>query len=160
MTAFKEWWAQASTRDQIALLFCAIAVALYLLFFVVLGSMQGKLDAELTKSAAQRAALERVRGLAAQVIAQKAGGAASAASKVKIESLVQQSLTPNNLQVASMSASGNTGVRLRFDDARFENILKWLHQMESSHELRIKDLSVAIGSTPGTVTVNLRMDQE
>lgn len=159
MNAFKEWWSVASARDQLALIFGGAGVALYILFVVVLKPVQNLRHSEEVKNTALRSSLENVRTLAAKVAA-KNQAAATTGEKSSLEKIVQQTVVVNGLQVASMNASGPTGVRLRFDDVIFENMLKWLYEMEITHQLQIKDLSVAAGSRPGTVTVNLRLHQD
>ncbi len=156
MDAFKEWWAQASSRDQIALIFGGGALALYILIMVVLVPVQNMREQEETKNNALRNSLENVRGLAAQVMALKNPGAEKGNSST-LEKTVQQSFSAKGLQVASMSASGDNGVRLRFDDVPFEKILEWLYDMEITHNFRVKDLSVTSAANPGLVSVNLRI---
>ncbi len=156
MDSFKEWWAQASSRDQLALIFGGGALALYILIMVVLVPVQNMRAKEETKNNALRSSLESVRGLAAQVMAQKNPGAKKG-NAGSLEKTVQQSFSAKGLQVASMSASGDDGVRLRFDDVPFENVLDWLYEMEITHNYRVKDLSVTSASNPGLVSVNLRI---
>ncbi|MFL0803585.1 MAG: type II secretion system protein M [Agarilytica sp.] len=156
MDALKEWWSQASSRDQLALVIGGGFLSLYLLFMVVLSPVQNMREKEETKNNALRNSLENVRSLAAQVMAQKATGGKEN-SRGSIENIVQQSVAAKGLQVASMAASGKDGVRLRFDEANFEKVLQWLFEMEVTHNFRIKDLSVASASNPGMVTINLRI---
>lgn len=158
MNEFKEWWAQASSRDQLFLVIGLGFVGLYIMFMLVLKPVQEMREKENVKNNALRSSLETVRGLSAQVAAQNQGGPKNSKGS-KLETIVQQTVSANGLQVASMNASGKTGVRLRFDEARFENVLKWLYEMEITHNLQIKDLSVARASRSGTVTVNLRLHQ-
>ncbi|MFL0800884.1 MAG: type II secretion system protein M [Agarilytica sp.] len=156
MDALKEWWSQASSRDQLALVIGGGFLSLYILFMAVLSPVQNMRAKEETKNNALRNSLENVRGLAAQVMAQKTTGSQEN-SRGSIENIVQQSVSAKGLQVASMAASGKDGVRLRFDEANFEKVLQWLFEMEVTHNFRIKDLSVAPGANPGTVSMNLRI---
>lgn len=157
MDAFKAWWVQATSRDQLAVVICGVCVSVYILFMMVLKPVQEMRRAEQIKNNALRGSLENVRVLASQVAAQK--GDEGGSNRNSIESIVQQTVSTHRLQVASMNASGNTGVRLRFDEAPFENVLKWLYEMEIDYDLKIKDLSVASASTSGMVSVNLRLHQ-
>lgn len=158
MNEFKEWWAQASSRDQLFLVIGGSFVAIYILFMLVLQPVRDMREKEHVKNNALRGNLETVRGLAAQVAAQNKSGSKGSKGG-KLENIVQRSVSANGLQVASMNASGKTGVRLRFDEAKFESVLKWLYEMEVTHGLQIKDLSVAKASREGAVTVNLRLHQ-
>lgn len=156
MDAFNEWWAQASSRDQLALIFGGGALGLYILIMVVLVPIQDMRVKEETKNNALRNSLENVRGLAAQVMAQKNPGAQKG-NAGSLEKTVQQSFSAKGLQVASMSASGDDGVRLRFDNVPFEKIVEWLYEVEITHNFRVKDLSVTSAANPGLVSVNLRI---
>ncbi len=158
MDAFKQWWEQASTRDQLALLIGGSFLAVYILFVAVLKPVHQMRVKEETKNNALRSSLENVRGLAAQVVAMNRGASDEGQSN-SIERVIQQTVAANGLQVASMASSGKDGVRLRFDGARFENVLRWLYEIEVTYSYRIKDLSVAPASSPGTVAVNLRIHQ-
>ncbi|VUD53561.1 hypothetical protein TDB9533_01859 [Thalassocella blandensis] len=158
MNQFKQWWDQASSRDQIMLMAGAAFLLVYLLFMAVLGPVKDMRDKEVLRNTAQRASLERVKELAAKVMEQNAS-ASGARQQSSIESIVQRSFGPNNLQVSSMDASGNNGLRLRFDEVPFDNALKWLHEMEVTQGLQIQDLAISPTNNPGMVSVNLRMQQ-
>lgn len=156
MDAMKEWWSQASSRDQLALVFGGGFLVLYVLYMGVLKPVQNMRIKEETKNNALRNSLENVRSLAAQVVAQKQTSGESS-RRGSIENIVQQTVSAKGLQVASMSASGKDGVRMRFDEANFAKVLQWLYEMEVTHSYRIKDLSVAAGANQGMVSVNLRL---
>lgn len=159
MNGLKEWWNQAPSRDQLALVLCGACVALYLLFVAVYQPIKGVRDEQLKFNKAQLRSLERVRMLAGEYANQSKSNR-KANKRASIENIVQRSLAPNNLQVSSMDASGRNGVRVRFENANFENFLTWLNEMETAQSLRVKDLSVAAGSESGTVSVNLRLHQD
>jgi len=158
MGALKAWWAQASARDQMVLVIGCGFLVMYVLFMGVLKPVYEMRSKEETKNDALRKSLENVRVLAAQVAVQRKSG--SGARSSSLEKIVQQSVGTNRLQVSSMNAAGKSGLRLRFEEAPFENILRWLYEMEISHNLIIKDLSIAAAAGSGMVTVNLRLQQE
>ncbi|MFL0811070.1 MAG: type II secretion system protein M [Agarilytica sp.] len=158
MDQFKEWWSQATSRDQLALVVGGGFLALYILFMGVLKPVYEMRVKEEKKNNSMQNSLENVRGLAAKVMGLNSAGSQSG-ERSNMEGVVQRSVSQNGLQVSSMSASGKDGLRLRFDEASFENILKWLYEIEVKHQFRIKDLSIAAGSGSGVVSVNLRIHQ-
>ena len=158
MNGFKEWWASASPRDQMALVLCSLFVGVYILFKGILGPVVDMRDAQINKNNAQLASLARVKVLAAEVKSLQSSGAQNT-SKRSVESIVQSSISRNRLNVSSMDASGQNGVRVRFEEVPFNTLLTWLHEMEITNGLNVKDLSVAKGSNSGMVTVNLRLHQ-
>ncbi len=159
MDALKEWWSQASMRDQLSLVIGGGFVVLYILFMMVLKPVSEMRDKEEIKNRALLNNLEEVRVLAAQVVAKNQRGGQKSDSR-SLESIVQSSTATHSLQPASINPSGDNGVRLRFEEANFENVLKWLYEMEVSQSLRIKDISITPASNPGAVTVNMRLHQE
>lgn len=158
MEAVKAWWAQAPARDQMSVIIGGSFVGIYILFMLVLKPVYGMRAQEEMKLNSLKGSLENVRNLAAQVVEQNQSDGNERSSP--LERIVQQSVSANGLKVGTMNAAGKTGVRLRFDEAPFENVLKWLYEMEVTNNLLIKDLSVAAASNSGRVSVNLRLHQE
>lgn len=159
MDAFKEWWSQATSRDQLALVVGGAFLVVYILLMGVLKPIHEMRVKEEKKNNSMQNSLENVRSLAAKVMALNSGGDLNAGKRSNMEGVVQRSASENSLQISSMSASGKDGLRLRFDEAPFEKVLKWLYDVETKHQFRIKDLSVAAGSGAGVVSVNLRIHQ-
>ncbi len=159
METLKAWWIQAPARDQMALIVGAGFLALYLLFMGVLKPVYDMREKEEIKNRALRDSLENVRVLAAQVMARGQSNDKNSRRR-SLENIVQQSVSTNGLQVASMNAAGKNGLRLRFEEAPFEKVLQWLYEMEINNNLKIKDLSVAAASNSGMVSVNLRLQQD
>ncbi|PCK08146.1 MAG: general secretion pathway protein GspM [Alteromonadaceae bacterium] len=160
MNALKEWWEQASSKDQLYLVAGGGCLALYLLFVGVLQPIQDKRDKQMVRLQAQQDSLERVRVMAAQYQANKESSNTANTSGGNVENIVQRSLSPAGLSASSMDASGGSGVRLRFNDAPFDKVLDWLYDMEVSQGLQVRDLNVANGEGTGTVSVNIRLHQE
>ena len=158
MNEIKQWWEQASARDQLYIVVCGGCLALYIMFMAVYKPVKGMRDSQLKQNQAQMASLERVKNLASQV--QNRNKKGNANSGPSIDSLVQASLSKNSLRASAMDSSGRNGVRIRLENAQFESFLAWLHEMEVSQGLRVKDLSVASGGSAGTVTVNLRLHKD
>lgn len=158
MEQIKAWWAQAPARDQMSVIIGGTFVLLYILFMLVLKPVYGMRAQEEVKVNSLKGSLENVRNLAAQVVEQNQSATSERSSP--LERIVQQSVSSNNLRVSSMNAAGRDGLRLRFDEAPFEDVLKWLYEMEVTNNLQIKDLSVAATSNSGRVSVNLRLYQE
>lgn len=159
MNAFKEWWEQNSSRDQLALLGLAICVVLFILYMGILKPMQEKRVSQLRNNQSALTSLKNVREMATLWTNRGAqsGGSANRGSIVEV---VDTSLRAHNLRLSGMQPSGLNDVRLRIDQARFDSLLTWLHEMEVSHGLQIKDLSVATAGEPGIVSVNMRLHRE
>ncbi len=159
MNEIKEWWNQASTRDQIAVAACGLLIALYLLYVVLLKPVTEMRDVQLQKNIAQQQALERVRTLAATYTAQQSSSSDNS-NKGSLVEMVDRSLRENQLKLSGMQPSGANDVRLRLEQVPFDNLLAWLHEMEVKQRMQVRDISVATGSAKGLVSVNMRLHRE
>ena len=63
----KDWWGQASSRDQLSVIACGVVLAVYIVYIAILSPVQNMAEEQMKTTAAQKVALERVRKLAAQV---------------------------------------------------------------------------------------------
>ena len=150
----KDWWSQASSRDQLMILVCGGIIFVYLMYLLVLSPVKTMAEQQIMKKEAQKAALGRVKLLAAQVKASKSSGSSKRGGRT-IESIVESSISQNSLRVSGFDASGKSGIRVRFELVKFDNLLSWLYELEVTQGLRIKDISIASGSEPGTVSANI-----
>lgn len=159
MNEIKEWWSQASSRDQMAVVICGGLLAVYLLYIVMLKPVLNMRDTQLLKTAAQEQALERVRTLAGTWVAHQGGGK-QGAEQGNIVEMVDESLRKHQLKMAGMQPSGANDVRVRLEQVPFNNMLAWLYDVEVTHRMQVKDISVATGASTGLVSVNLRLHRD
>ncbi|WP_045856907.1 type II secretion system protein GspM [Teredinibacter purpureus] len=159
MDDIKEWWNQASTRDQIALVVCGGILAVYLAYVVLLKPVTAMRDEQIRKNASQEQALERVRNYAA-IWVNQGTKKKSASNKGSIVEVVDSSLRQNNLKLSGMQPSGSDDVRIRLEQVAFDNLLAWLYQIEVTQRIQVKDISVATGSSTGLVSANLRLHRD
>lgn len=153
----KEWWGQAPTRDQLAIVALGGCLALYILYAAVLKSAWDMRDKQIDSTNSQLAALERVRNLAAQW-ANRGGGSSSTGGGSLVE-IVDNSLRQNKLRLNNMQPSGSNAVRLRLESVEFNALLAWLNQMETQQQLNIKEISIAGSKDAGMVSANLRLQR-
>lgn len=159
MNAFKQWWDQNSSRDQMAILALGICFLLFILFMGILKPLQEKRVTQLRNNQSAMSSLKNVRDMAA-LWANRDANLSQSSSRGSIVEIVDTTLRAHNLRLSGMQPSGLNDVRLRLDQARFDNLLAWLHEMEVSQGLQIKDLSVATADEPGIVSVNMRLHRE
>ncbi|ABD82826.1 type II secretion system protein M [Saccharophagus degradans] len=155
---FKEWWGNASSRDQISLVVCSVCVALYILFMGVLSPLYDMRDAQVRSHESAVVTLARVKELAAQIKGSGEGNGRSGGPS--IVDLVDSSLRSHGLRLSNMQPSGRSDVRLRLDEVSFNSLLAWLNEMEVEKGLQVKDMSIAESSNIGMVSVTLRLHQE
>jgi general secretion pathway protein M len=146
-----------SRRDQMLILGCAVAVAVYLIWLVVLTPIQNKRDQLLAANVASTQTLGRVQIAAAQI--QQARNAGANISNDNISGLIDTSLRANGLSMSGFQPGANGEVRVRLDRAGYAPLMQWLYEIEFKQGIRVSDLSIAATNDPGQVTVNLRLQK-
>lgn len=155
MNNFKQWFLDQSPRDQIVLSAGAIAVALYILLFMVLLPLHNELEAKQRRNLAAMQEQQRVHELAGQVLGQQQSGGGSAANQ-NLNALLNQSLREFGLTMENFQPSGNTA-RVRLGSSDFNKVFAWLTEMEVKQGVQIRDLTITADQTPGAVLVNLQL---
>lgn len=144
-------------REQMMLLACALAVAIYLLWLVVLAPIQNKRDQLLVANTASTQALGRVQIMAAQIQQMRAQG--NTASSANISGVIDSSLRANGLSMSGFQPGANGEVRVRLERAPYDALMQWLYEMEFKQGISVSDLSIAATNDVGQVTVNLRLQK-
>ena len=95
--------------------------------------------------------------MAAEIQATTNNSAQSSGQGGSLAELVGSSLRENNLPFSNITPSGSTDVRVRFDQANFDNLMAWLYEMESQKDVNVKDFSVNKTKDSGFVAVTIRL---
>ncbi len=142
-------------REQIMLLACALVVAVYLIWLVVLTPIQKKRDQLLAANTASTQALGRVQIMAAQIEQLRSAG--NTGSGVNISGIIDSSLRANGLNMSGFQPGANGEVRVRLERAPYDALMQWLYDMEFKQGITVSDLSIAATNDIGQVTVNVRL---
>ncbi|WP_370980680.1 type II secretion system protein GspM [Agaribacterium sp. ZY112] len=154
MDGLKQWWQEASTRDQLAVLALAFCALLYALFNYVLAPVQDMADHQELRVEAQQAALGRVSALAAQWKSRKTSSDFANVS-ANVERSVQASFAKHGVRPSGFDASGRSGIRVRFDSVEYNKMLAWLYELEIDQGLKMKDINIASSSDVGRVSASV-----
>lgn len=154
MENLKTWWAQASSRDQLSLLILALCFVIFVLFQFILFPVSNMKDKQETRVAAQTAAYERVKNLAARWKNRNENNDFGAES-ASIERRVEASFSQHGIRVSGFDASGRSGIRVRFDSVSYDQLIGWLYDIEITQSIRLKDVSVAGSTDPGRVSASV-----
>ena len=159
MNGLKDWWAQANPRDQLSVLLLVVAVVLFGFYNFVLSPVAEMRSNQEKSVAAQRARLDRVKTMASQLISQQRGSGSQSDNR-GVEEAVQSSFARHGLRVSGFDAGGRSGIRVRFDEVPYENLLTWLHDLELSQGMRMKDVNVSASRQPGRVSATVLIQKE
>ncbi|MEX1031859.1 MAG: type II secretion system protein GspM [Cellvibrionaceae bacterium] len=153
------WFYQQTRRDQIAIVIGGFCLGVYLLWLLALRPLSNAAESSATRYQSTAASLARVKTMAATLQYRQANATnRPQAQSVSIAGLVDRSTNAIGLRATSMdpSSDGQTAA-VRFDSAELANILQWLHELETTHQVQIEYLSLNAANQPGQVMATVRL---
>lgn len=146
-------------REQTIMLVGGVALAIYLVWMIVVAPLQAKRDAQMLANVSTTQSLGRVQTLAEQIKQSRAVGGQSAEGNENINRMINQTLEANGLSMSGFQPGTGGEVRVRLDRASFEPFMQWLYDLEYKHNVAVRDLSIASTNDAGQVTVNIRLQK-
>lgn len=149
---------QFSLRDQAMLAVLAAAVLLYVLYQLLWHPL-ATANANLARqNGAISQSLASMNQLAAQYRElQKSTTTNDVAAGVTLTQLVDQTVASNGLHMSRFQPGSGGDVQVRFDNANFDQMLRWLNELESKDGVVLREVGISPGSGPGLVNVSVRL---
>jgi general secretion pathway protein M len=154
----KDWFAQLNQREQMSLFMLSLAVGLYLLFVLIWSPLASKRDALEVQNSAIAGSLARVDAMVSELLQLRDGGA-SVNTRRNLTSLINQSTSRMELQVSRLQPSSRGDIQVRLENASFDDVLEWLHEMEYREALLVREVSVTQAGSAGRVNATVRIAQ-
>jgi len=154
----KDWFAQLNQREQMSLFILSLAVALYLLLMIVWSPLASKRDALEVQNSAIAGSLARVDAMVSELLQLRDGGA-SVNTRRNLTSLINQSTSRMELPVSRLQPSSRGDIQVRLENAAFDDVLEWLHEMEYREGLLVREVSVTQAGSVGRVNATVRIAQ-
>jgi general secretion pathway protein M len=154
----KDWFAQLNQREQMSLFMLSLVVGLYLLFVLIWSPLASKRDALEVQNSAIAGSLARVDAMVSELLQLRDGGA-SVNTRRNLTSLINQSTSRMELQVSRLQPSSRGDIQVRLENASFDDVLEWLHEMEYREGLLVREVSVTQAGSAGRVNATVRIAQ-
>jgi len=154
----KSWYAQLTQREQLGLLLMTGAIALYLVFVLLVAPLGAARDRLAQQNLGVAQSLQRVDVMVSQILALRDGGAGSQRQR-NLTTLINQTTAALDLQVARLQPNSRGELQVRLEGASFDDLLSWLYQMEHSQALLVRELSVTQAGSGGRVNATVRLAQ-
>lgn len=149
---------QLSLRDQGMLALLAGALALYVLYQVVLHPLAAANQRLENQNASAQKSLAAVTQMAAELRSlQQVGMQGEADQSENLTQLIDRTVAANNLRMSRFQPGSSGDVQVRLDNMAFDQVLRWLNELESAQGVTIRELVIAPGSAPGLVNVSARL---
>ena len=164
MEKLKTWYLQLQSREQRMLAAGAAALVLLLLYALVWSPLTARQqtlretvkEQQATAQWMQQAAREATQLRAARPTADKIAAGQS------LLALVDQSAKNSQLGPAMkrVEPEGQTGVRVWFEQANFDDLVLWLEALQRDYGVHISTLVVERQETPGQINARVGLEEE
>lgn len=150
MAALTKYWQSLNAKEQRLL---AIAGGILVLFIVVVGifrPLNNAIDAAKKEQQKQQAFALFVKQSIATI---QANQGSTSTIKGNVSQVVNQTRTRYQVQISKMQSSGK-GLRLTIDNVAFNQLLRWLNELSSRHNIAISNIELTEHDTSGYVRVS------
>ncbi|MEM7691283.1 MAG: type II secretion system protein GspM [Pseudomonadota bacterium] len=154
----KAWFLRFPLREQIALLVLALVLVAYLALFLLVKPLADSRRELRERNQAYVSKLVRVDSMAAELAALRARGGPTQGSRQRnLTNLLNRSAERFDLQINRLQPNSRGAVQLRFEGVALDNLLRWIHSVETQESLIVEELSFSQTATAGFVSANLRI---
>ena len=154
----KNWFVQLTQREQLSVLALALAVGIYLVFKLLVSPLGGARDQLALQNESAAASLQRVDGLVSEILSLRDSGAKSVGRR-NLTTLINRSTAAVALEVTRLQPNSRGEIQVRFEDASFDDLLRWLHRMEYTENLLVQEVSITQAGAIGRVNATVRVAQ-
>ena len=156
----KSWFSQFNQREQLSLLVLGVALGLYLLYMLVWSPLAGQRDRLENQNRGVAVSLQRVDVMVSEVLQLRAEeGGSTGGARRNLTSLINQSTARLQLAVTRLQPNSRGEIQVRFESAAFDDLLQWLHEMESGEGLLVREASITQAGSSGRVNATVRLAQ-
>ncbi len=143
----RDWWGTRSDRERVLLTILAAIASVALLLAILLPLREARQDARETIRNADliEAHLRSGNGALARSGPMRTGTPSA---------IVTNSLAAAQLQVGRVAAEGDA-VRLTLENAPFDAVMIWVADVETTSNLRVRDVDITGQPAPGTVSASI-----
>jgi|TARA_R110002073_G_scaffold21116_7_gene74854 general secretion pathway protein M len=152
----KEWFSQLNQREQLSLLLLSLALLVYLLYILVLSPLESEREQLIAQNSAVIESQGRVDAMVSQLLQLREGGA-KAGAKRNLTSVINQSTSRLQLPVMRLQPNSRGEIQVRIENASFNDVLKWLNEMEYTESLLVREVSVTPAASAGRVNITVRI---
>lgn len=152
----KEWFSQLNQREQMSLLLLGLALAAYLLYILLWSPLDSQREQLAIQNSVIAESLVRVDAMVSQLLQLRSSGAKPGAKR-NLMSVINTSTGRLQLPVSRLQPNSRGEIQVRLEDAAFDDVLQWLHEMEYREGLLVREVSVTQTGTVGRVNVTVRI---
>jgi general secretion pathway protein M len=153
----QEWFQKYTQREQLYLLAVATVVSLYLLLVVVWRPVAGIRNEMAARNIQVAEQLAMVRAMASELQALKSSG--SGQRTLNMNQLINSSTNQFGIRPSRIQPNSRGETQLRFESVEFARLLQWLHGIESTEGVVIREVAINQSDRGGIVKATIRLGQ-
>jgi len=155
---WEKWQQQWSLRDQAMLALLAGVVLLYLIYQLLWHPLATANQQMRQQNLAAANSLNAVTQMAAQLrVLQQSATPTANSSTENLTQLIDRTVAANQLHMSRFQPGSSGDVQVRLDNAAFDQVIRWLNDLESTQGVTTRELVIAQGSAAGLVNVSVRL---
>lgn len=155
----REWFEQRNLREQASLLLMAGAVLLWALYTLVWSPLDQRRDQLQANNLAAVASLARVDAMVSELQELRSSTAGQGPQERNLAALVNRGTQRLGLPVSRLQPGARGDLQVRLENAPFDRLVTWLHELEQREGLYIAELAVTPTEQAGRVNVTLRISE-
>lgn len=149
---------QLSRRDQAMLAVLGGVLVLYLIYQLLWRPLANANERLQLQNNAAMNSLNAVTQMAAQLRAlQQTATQTTNSQNENLTQLIDRTVASNQLHMSRFQPGSSGDVQVRLDNAPFDQVIRWLNELESTHGVTTRELVIAQGSASGLVNVSVRL---
>ena len=158
----KSWFLSLTQRERVMVQVASSVVTVFLLYLLVLDPISTNYSKNKKNVQAATETLEWMRNAASEVKRLRGGRQLSERPQGKqfVLSMIDSSVRKVGLAAVMkrVQPEGDSGVRVWFEAAAFDELIKWLATIESEHGLLVNEINVEQTDTVGLVNARILLD--
>lgn len=158
----KNWFLNLTQRERIMVLAAASVITIFLVYLLIVDPVSTRYSKNKKNVKTATATLEWMRNAASEVKQLRGGQQLSKRPQGKqfILSMIDSSARKAGLAsvMKRVQPEGESGVRVWFEDAAFDELIKWLAAIESEHGLLVNEINIEQTESVGLVNARIFLD--
>jgi type II secretory pathway component PulM len=154
----KAWFLQLNQREQMSLLALGLALALYMLYMFIWSPLDSMRESLQVQNQGVAGSLQRVDTMVSEILQLRDSGTPTS-SRRNLTSLINQTTSRLQLQVTRLQPNSRGEIQVRLENAAFDDVLLWLHEMEYREGLLVREVSITQAGAVGRVNATVRIAQ-
>jgi general secretion pathway protein M len=152
----KAWFASLNQREQMSLLLLALVLVLYLFYLFAWAPLNSKREQLALQNTAMAESRARVDAMVSELLQLRESGVQTGTSR-SLTTVINESTSRLQLPVIRLQPNSQGEIQVRLENAVFDDVLKWLYEMEYTEHMLVREVSLTQASSPGLVNITARI---